>query len=133
MSSEKEKVLLAYSGGLDTSVILKWLLDKGYEVICFMGDLAQDEDFQAAKEKALKIGATDVSYPTFESCNNLIILTFQDRGERLAATLCRAICVAGNSDGTNLRKALSTGHFLGPPLYFPGLNRNCQEIWLQIH
>lgn len=49
MSSEKEKVLLAYSGGLDTSVILKWLLDKGYEVICFMGDLGQDEDFLAAK------------------------------------------------------------------------------------
>jgi argininosuccinate synthase len=71
MSSEKEKVLLAYSGGLDTSVILKWLLDKGYEVICFMGDLAQDEDFQAAKEKALKIGASDVSYSTFESYKNL--------------------------------------------------------------
>ena len=30
-----DKVVLAYSGGLDTSVILKWLLNKGYEVICF--------------------------------------------------------------------------------------------------
>ena len=46
-----EKVVLAYSGGLDTSCILKWLLEKGYEVICFMADVGQDEDFQAAKDK----------------------------------------------------------------------------------
>lgn len=56
----REKVLLAYSGGLDTSCILKWLLEKGYEVICFMADVGQAEDFQAAKDKAMKIGATDV-------------------------------------------------------------------------
>lgn len=48
---EKEKVLLAYSGGLDTSCILKWLLEKEYEVICFMADVGQNEDFQAAKDK----------------------------------------------------------------------------------
>ena len=46
-----ERVLLAYSGGLDTSCILKWLLEKGYEVICFMADVGQEEDFQAAKDK----------------------------------------------------------------------------------
>lgn len=56
----REKVLLAYSGGLDTSCILKWLLEKDYEVICFMADVGQTEDFQAAKDKAMKIGATDV-------------------------------------------------------------------------
>lgn len=48
---EAERVLLAYSGGLDTSCILKWLLEKGYEVICFMADVGQTEDFQAAKDK----------------------------------------------------------------------------------
>lgn len=47
----QERVLLAYSGGLDTSCILKWLLEKGYEVICFMADVGQIEDFQAAKDK----------------------------------------------------------------------------------
>jgi tRNA(Ile)-lysidine synthase TilS/MesJ len=47
----KEKVLLAYSGGLDTSCILKWLLEKDYDVICFMADVGQSEDFQAAKDK----------------------------------------------------------------------------------
>ena len=34
----KEKVVLAYSGGLDTSVILKWLMEKGYEVIAYIAD-----------------------------------------------------------------------------------------------
>lgn len=54
----KGKVCLAYSGGLDTSVILAWLLEQGYEVIAFLADVGQEEDFEAAREKALKIGAT---------------------------------------------------------------------------
>lgn len=76
----KDKVILAYSGGLDTSVILKWLIEKGYEVIAYMADVGQKEDFDAAKEKALKIGAskvyiedlkkefvTDYIYPAFSA------------------------------------------------------------------
>ncbi len=55
-----EKVVLAYSGGLDTSCILKWLIDKGYDVVCFVGNVGQPEDFEAAREKALKIGASKV-------------------------------------------------------------------------
>lgn len=57
---DKEKVVLAYSGGLDTSVILKWLLNKGFDVVCFMADVGQLEDFEKAKEKALKVGASAV-------------------------------------------------------------------------
>jgi len=56
-----ETVILAYSGGLDTSCILKWLLDKQYEVICVLADVGQKEDFAAAEKKALKIGAKKVS------------------------------------------------------------------------
>ncbi|KAI9839959.1 MAG: argininosuccinate synthetase [Sarea resinae] len=56
----KEKVCLAYSGGLDTSCILAWLIEQGYGVICFMADVGQEEDFEAAKAKALKIGAEKV-------------------------------------------------------------------------
>ncbi|KAF8477200.1 argininosuccinate synthase [Kalaharituber pfeilii] len=56
----KEKVCLAYSGGLDTSCILAWLLEKGYDVVCFMANIGQEEDFEAAREKALKIGASAV-------------------------------------------------------------------------
>lgn len=55
-----EKVVLAYSGGLDTSCILKWLMERGHEVVAFVGDVGQKEDFQAVKEKALAIGATEV-------------------------------------------------------------------------
>ncbi|ORX71031.1 argininosuccinate synthase [Anaeromyces robustus] len=56
----KGKVLLAYSGGLDTSCILAWLIEQGYEVQCYMANIGQEEDFEAAREKALKIGATAV-------------------------------------------------------------------------
>lgn len=57
---KNQKVVLAYSGGLDTSVILKWLIEQGNEVIAYVADVGQDEDFQAVKEKALKIGASKV-------------------------------------------------------------------------
>ncbi|HNY92040.1 MAG TPA: argininosuccinate synthase [bacterium] len=56
----KEKVILAYSGGLDTSVILKWLELKGYDVIAYVADVGQKEDFEAVREKALKTGASKV-------------------------------------------------------------------------
>ena len=55
-----KKVVLAYSGGLDTSVILKWLLERDYEVIAYIADVGQEEDFEEARAKALKIGASKV-------------------------------------------------------------------------
>ncbi|KAI9338525.1 argininosuccinate synthase [Obelidium mucronatum] len=56
----KGKVCLAYSGGLDTSCILAWLLEEGYDVVCYMANIGQEEDFEAARVKALKIGASKV-------------------------------------------------------------------------
>ena len=56
----RKKVVLAYSGGLDTSVILKWLINKGYDVICFVGNVGQKEDFDAIEKKAYDTGAIDV-------------------------------------------------------------------------
>ncbi len=54
-----KKVVLAYSGGLDTSVILKWLIETyGCEVVAFCADLGQGEDLKAIKAKALKVGAS---------------------------------------------------------------------------
>ena len=51
------KVVLAYSGGLDTSVILKWLQDKyNAEVVTFTADIGQGEEVEIAREKALKLG-----------------------------------------------------------------------------
>ena len=56
----EEKVVLAYSGGLDTSVILKWLVNRGYDVIAYVADVGQQEDFGQIKDKALKTGAAKV-------------------------------------------------------------------------
>ena len=53
----KPKVVLAYSGGLDTSVAIKWLQDKGYDVIALGLDVGEGKDLDFIKEKALKVGA----------------------------------------------------------------------------
>lgn len=53
----KGKVVLAYSGGLDTSVAIKWLMDQGYDVVTFTADVGQTVDLEACKERALLIGA----------------------------------------------------------------------------
>ncbi len=55
-----KKVVLAYSGGLDTSVAIKWLIDSGFDVVCYMSDVGQVGDFKKAQKKALKIGASKV-------------------------------------------------------------------------
>ncbi len=55
-----KKVVLAYSGGLDTSCAIKWLQDKGYNVVAMIADVGQGEDFNAIKERALKTGASKV-------------------------------------------------------------------------
>ena len=55
--SEIKKAVLAYSGGLDTSVILKWLQDTyGCEIVTFTADLGQGEELEPARAKALKFG-----------------------------------------------------------------------------
>lgn len=57
---DKKKVILAYSGGLDTSVILKWLANQGFEVIAYVANVGQQEDFKAIEEKAYASGASKV-------------------------------------------------------------------------
>ena len=53
-----DKVVLAYSGGLDTSVAIKWIKDKyGLDVIAVTVDVGNEKDFSAVREKALKVGA----------------------------------------------------------------------------
>ncbi|RDU68473.1 argininosuccinate synthase [Helicobacter equorum] len=57
MSTDIKKVVLAYSGGLDTSVILKWLGDTyNCEVVTFTADIGQGEEVEPARAKALKLG-----------------------------------------------------------------------------
>ena len=77
----KEKAVLAYSGGLDTSVILKWLKEEcKYDVIAVCVDVGQEDDFAEIEEKAYATGAvkayivdakdefiTDYIFPTLKS------------------------------------------------------------------
>jgi 3-isopropylmalate dehydrogenase len=60
-NSEINKVVLAYSGGLDTSVILKWLQDTyNCEVVTFTADIGQGEEVQPAKQKAEMLGVKEI-------------------------------------------------------------------------
>jgi len=54
VSKKIKKVVLAYSGGLDTSVIVRWLIETyGCEVICFAADVGQKEELTGLKKKAI--------------------------------------------------------------------------------
>ena len=61
MAEQREKVVLAYSGGLDTSCCIKWLQDeKNLDVIAVVGDVGQEHDgLEKIKQKALRVGALD--------------------------------------------------------------------------
>ncbi len=61
MSETVNKIVLAYSGGLDTSVILTWLVETyGAEVICVTADLGQGEELASLREKAIRTGASKI-------------------------------------------------------------------------
>ncbi len=59
------KCVLAYSGGLDTSAIVPWLVDKGYEVHAILVDVGQNEDMKALCQKALAFGAQSAGQVEF--------------------------------------------------------------------
>lgn len=56
---KKEKVVLAYSGGLDTSVTIQWFIDKGYDVVAVCLDVGEGKDLDVVYQKALDMGATE--------------------------------------------------------------------------
>ena len=61
MSTNVQKVVLAYSGGLDTSVILKWLIETyACDVVTFSADVGQDDDLEQVRDNALKTGASKI-------------------------------------------------------------------------
>jgi argininosuccinate synthase len=56
-----KKVVLAYSGGLDTCVILRWLIaEKGYDVVAYIADVGQGDDFEQVRQRAYDTGASQV-------------------------------------------------------------------------
>jgi len=61
VSAKPAKVVLAYSGGLDTSVILRWLIETyGCEVVAYCADLGQGDELIPVRDKALRTGAASV-------------------------------------------------------------------------
>ena len=61
MSNDAKKVVLAYSGGLDTSVILRWLqVERGCEVVTFTADIGQGEELEPARAKAELLGIKEI-------------------------------------------------------------------------
>ena len=58
---DKQKIVLAYSGGLDTSIILTWLKEKyDAEIIAFCADIGQEEELDGLEKKALRTGASKI-------------------------------------------------------------------------
>ena len=55
---KREKLVLAYSGGLDTSVAIRWLTDQGHEVVALTIDLGEKKDLDAIQRRALRVGAS---------------------------------------------------------------------------
>ena len=95
---EKKKIILAYSGGLDTSVILKWLANKGFDVVAFVANVGQSEDFDAIREKALATGASKVYVEDLRSqlvtdyiFPALLANTIYEGGYMLGTSLARPI------------------------------------------
>ncbi len=75
-----KKVVLAYSGGLDTSVIVRWLIENyGCEVICFAADLGQGEELKPLRKKAIRTGASKIVIRDLrdEFVNDFIIPSIQ--------------------------------------------------------
>jgi argininosuccinate synthase len=115
--AKKGKVVLAYSGGLDTSVIIKWLMERGYEVVCYMADLGQGADTVSGRKRALKIGAlkclvgdlreefvADYVFPTLKAG-----ALYQGK-YNLATALSRPLIASAMADVAKKEKAVAVAH-----------------------
>ena len=117
-----KKCILAYSGGLDTSVILGWLIEQGYEVICVYVDLGQPcEDREATLEKARNCGAKKAILVDVreEVCRDFAFPTMQWQaryegtyllGTSIARPLISKVCVElAHAEGATVFAHGSTG------------------------
>lgn len=116
--SEIKKVVLAYSGGLDTSVVLKWLIETyGCEVITFSADIGQEEELDFIKPKALKTGASKVYVDdlTEEFVSDYVFPAFRANaiyeGQYLLGTsLARPLIAKRQMEIANIEGADSVSH-----------------------
>ena len=103
----KEKVILAYSGGLDTTAIIPWLKENfDYEVICVCVDCGQDEELDGLEERAISCGASKlyIEDVTDEFCDKYIVpcvqagAVYENNIPKLVAEYKGAITIQGGLD-----------------------------------
>ena len=89
MREAPKKVVLAYSGGLDTSVILRWLQETyGCEVVTFTADIGQGEELEPARAKAETLGVRDIrAVSTCTSCDSRLHSSRRDGGGLLCSLM----------------------------------------------
>ncbi|MFA5164159.1 MAG: argininosuccinate synthase domain-containing protein, partial [Candidatus Omnitrophota bacterium] len=112
-----KKVVLAYSGGLDTSVIIKWFAKKGYDVVAYMADVGQGSDFAAYKKRALATGASKVVVEDLkdEFVKDFVFKSLKagavyEGGYLLATALSRPIIAKGLVETAHREKAGYVAH-----------------------
>jgi len=113
----KPKVVLAYSGGLDTSVAIKWFTNKGYDVIAYMADVGQGSDFDTYRKRALKTGAVKVIIENLkdEFVKDFVFKSLKadavyEDGYLLATALSRPIIAKGLVETAHKEKAGFVAH-----------------------
>lgn len=112
-----KKVVLAYSGGLDTSVAIKWLKNKGYDVVAYMADVGQGSDYGTYKTRALKTGAIKVIIDDLkqEFVNDFVFKALKanaiyESGYLLATALSRPVIAKGLVEIAEKEKAEYVAH-----------------------
>jgi argininosuccinate synthase len=112
-----KKVVLAYSGGLDTSVAVAWLADKGYEVIAYMADIGQGGDYDKLKKRAILAGASKVIIEDLrkEFAKDFAFMSLKagavyESKYLLATALSRPIIAKGLVETAKREKADSVAH-----------------------
>ncbi len=113
----KKKVVLAYSGGLDTSVIIKWLANRGYDVVAYMADVGQESDFGTYKKRALGTGAVKAVVDDLkgEFVKDFVFKALKagavyEGGYLLATALSRPIIAKGLVETAHREKAEYVAH-----------------------
>ncbi|MBU4343722.1 MAG: argininosuccinate synthase [Candidatus Omnitrophica bacterium] len=112
-----KKVVLAYSGGLDTSVAVRWLADRGYDVIAYMADVGQGGDFQKLKKRAASAGASKVVVQDLkkEFAEDFVFQSLKagavyESKYLLATALSRPIIAKGLVEAAKKEEAASIAH-----------------------
>ncbi|MDD5422239.1 MAG: argininosuccinate synthase [Candidatus Omnitrophica bacterium] len=112
-----KKVVLAYSGGLDTSVAIKWLTNRGYDVVAYMADVGQNSDYSTYKKRAIGTGAVKVIVDDLkdEFVKDFVFKALKadaiyESGYLLATALSRPVIAKGLVKAAQREKAQFVAH-----------------------